>query len=138
MGEFLDYEDKALTGKLFYINPILQAGTMVNSTQSAYPTIPQSCKRQPRPVTSGDPMRIHTPADAVLTHCMRATKVPLHFRDEARAGLEADVKKGVLERVPMGQPDTWCAQIVIQPKSLEEQEGRWINPTNLTCARYYL
>ena len=42
----------------------------------------------------------------------------LHFRDELRAGLEAYVKKGVLERVPMGEPDTWCSCMVIQPKKL--------------------
>ena len=34
------------------------------------------------------------------------TKVPLHFRVEVKAGIEADVKKGVLERVPVGEADT--------------------------------
>ena len=33
-----------------------------------------------------------------------------------RADIEADVKKGVLERAPEGEPDTWCARLVIQPK----------------------
>ena len=61
-------------------------------------------------------MKIHTPADAVRTYCRWVTIVPLHFRDEVRAGLEADVKKGVLERVPMGEPETWCARMDIQPK----------------------
>ena len=49
-------------------------------------------KRQHWQVTSGVPMGIHTPADAVRTYCRRGTKVPLHFRDAVRAGLEADVK----------------------------------------------
>ena len=40
--------------------------------------------------------------------------MPLHFRNGVRAGLEADVKKGVLERVQMGEPDTWCSRKVIQ------------------------
>ena len=75
-------------------------------------------KRQQWPVTSGAPMKIHTPADAVRTYCRNAKKVPLHFRNGVRAGLEADVKKGVLERVPLGEPDTWCSRMVIQPKKL--------------------
>ena len=75
-----------------------------------------TCKRQHWPVTSGPPMKIHTPDEAVRTYCRKVTKVPLHFRDEVKAGLEADVKKGVLERVPMGEPETWCSHMVIQPK----------------------
>jgi hypothetical protein len=49
-------------------------------------------------------------------YCRRPTKVPLHFREEVKAGLEADVRKGVLERVPVGEADTWCSRMVIQPK----------------------
>ena len=56
---------------------------------------------------------------AVRTYCRKATKVPLHFRDEVRAGVEADVKNGVLERVPMGEPDTWCSCMSIQPEKTE-------------------
>ena len=36
---------------------------------------------------------------------------------EVRAGLEADVMKGVLEMVHVGEADTWCSQMVIQPKN---------------------
>ena len=74
------------------------------------------CKRQPWPITSGPPMRIHTNPSAVPTYYRKPTKVPLHFRDEVRAGLEADVKKGIIRRVPDGTPDTWCSRMVIQPK----------------------
>jgi hypothetical protein len=61
-------------------------------------------------------MKIHTPPEAPRTCCRKPTKVPLHFREEVKAGLEADVKKGVLERVPVGDADTWCSRLVIQPK----------------------
>jgi hypothetical protein len=57
-----------------------------------------TCKRQHWPITAGP------------------TKVPLHFREEVKAGLEPDIKKGVLERVPVGEADTWCSRMVIQPK----------------------
>ena len=75
-----------------------------------------TCKRQHWPVTAGPPMRIHTPEDAVPMYCRKPTKVPLHFMKEVRAGLESDVLKGVLERVPVGEADTWCSRMVIQPK----------------------
>ena len=75
-----------------------------------------TCKRQHWPVTAGPPMKIHTPEDAVPTYCRKPTKVPLHFRAEVKAGLEADVKKVVLERVPVGEANTWCSRMVIQPK----------------------
>jgi hypothetical protein len=67
-----------------------------------------TCKRQHWPITAGPPMKIHTPPEAPRTYCRRPTKVPLHFREEVKAGLEADIKKGVL--------DTWCSRMVIQPK----------------------
>ena len=75
-----------------------------------------TCKRQHWPITAGHPMKIHTPADASRTYCRKPTKVPIHFREEVKAGLEADVNKGVLERVPVGEADTWCSRMVIQPK----------------------
>ena len=69
------------------------------------------CKRQRWPVTAGHPMRIHT-----AVYHRKPTRVPLHFRDEVRAGLEADVKKGILKRVPVGEADSWCSRMVIQAK----------------------
>ena len=48
--------------------------------------------------------------------------MPLHFRDEVRAGLETDVKKGVLERVPMSEPETWRARMVIQPQQIRKSK----------------
>jgi hypothetical protein len=64
-----------------------------------------TCKRQHWPVTAGPPMKIQTPPDVPRTYCRRPTKVPLHFREEVKADLEADVKKGVLKRVPVGEAE---------------------------------
>jgi hypothetical protein len=52
-------------------------------------------------------MRIHTSEDAVPVYCRIPTRVPIHFMAEVLAGLQADVKKGVLERVPVWEADTW-------------------------------
>ena len=33
-----------------------------------------------------------------------------------KADTEADVMKGILERVPVGEPDSWSSRMVIQEK----------------------
>ena len=40
----------------------------------------------------------------------------VHFKAQVKADIEADVKKGILERVPAGEHDTWCSRMVIQEK----------------------
>ena len=42
--------------------------------------------------------------------------VPLHWQDDVKADLDRDVKLGVLEPVPIGEPVTWCHQMVICAK----------------------
>ena len=46
--------------------------------------------------------------------CKKPTVVPLNFRAQMKADIEADVMKGILERVPVGKPDSWCSMMVIQ------------------------
>jgi hypothetical protein len=92
-----------------------------------------TCKRQHWLITAGPPMKIHTPPDAPRVYCRRPTKVPLHFREEVKAGLEADVKKRVLERVPVGEADTWCSRMVIQPKK-NGRARRTVDPSGLSKA----
>ena len=61
-------------------------------------------------------MKIHTKPETILYCCKKPTIVPLHFRAQVKADIDADVKKGVLERVPAGKYDTWCSRMLIQPK----------------------
>lgn len=42
--------------------------------------------------------------------------VPIYWRDEVKAGLDRDVRLGVIEPVPVGTPVTWCHRMVICPK----------------------
>ena len=39
--------------------------------------------------------------------------VPLHWQEEVKAGLDRDVRLGVIEQVPVGDPVTWCHRMVI-------------------------
>ena len=74
------------------------------------------CKRQAMPCTEGPPMRIHTDSNAVPLVVHKPIAVPLHYRAEVKANIDADVKRGVLEKVPPGVPVTWCTRMVITPK----------------------
>ena len=40
----------------------------------------------------------------------------MNFRAQVKADIEADMKKGILERGPEGEHDTWCSRMVIHPK----------------------
>ena len=42
--------------------------------------------------------------------------IPLNFRAQVKADIEADVMKGILEMVPDGEPEMWCSRLVIQEK----------------------
>ena len=61
-------------------------------------------------------MKIHTKENVKPYCCTRPSMIPLHFRDKVHLDIESDVKKGILERVPVGEPLTWCSRLVIQPK----------------------
>ena len=42
--------------------------------------------------------------------------VPIHWRDAVKAGLDQDVRLGVIEPVPVGEPITWCHRMVVCAK----------------------
>ena len=42
--------------------------------------------------------------------------IPIHWQDSVKAGLDRDVRLGVLEPVPVGEPVTWCQRMVICAK----------------------
>ena len=42
--------------------------------------------------------------------------VPIHWHDEVKADLDRDVRLGVIEPVPIGEPVTWCHRMVVCAK----------------------
>ena len=56
-------------------------------------------------------LKIHTTPETIPYCCKKSTLVPIHFRAQVKADIEADVKKGILERVPAGEHDTLCSRI---------------------------
>merc|ERR1711954_344359 len=92
-----------------------------------------SCKRQEMPCTQGPPMKIHLQPDAVPVAIHKPVPVPLHIREEVYANIEADVKRGVLRKVPPGEPTPWCAKLGITAKK-DGRPRRTVDLSELTRA----
>ena len=52
------------------------------------------------------PVAIHTPVP-----------LPIHWRDDIKVGLNRDVRLGVIEPVPVGEPVKWCHRMVVCSKN---------------------
>ena len=75
------------------------------------------CEHQPLPLMKGsEPLKLHVDPSATPTAIKTPAQVPLAWHDAVRAGLERDVRLGVLERVPLNTPDTWCSRMHLTPK----------------------
>ena len=61
-------------------------------------------------------MEIHTKPGAIPLVVHKPAAVPLRWRATMKAAIDADVARGVLEKVPPGVADTWCPQMVLRPK----------------------
>ena len=42
--------------------------------------------------------------------------IPHYWKNEIKESINADVKKGIIKEVPIGEPVEWCAQMVVIPK----------------------
>ena len=57
---------------------------------------------------SGPPIAIHIQPGTQPNAVHTPASIPLHWRDEVKRQLDADVKLGVIEKVVPGTPTTWC------------------------------
>ena len=74
------------------------------------------CQHQPLPMMDSPPMRLMVDPEATPVAHHKPLPVPLHWREEIKAGLDQDVCLGVIEPVPIGEPVTWCHRMVVCPK----------------------
>ena len=75
-----------------------------------------TCEHQKLPLMDGPPMRLMIDSTATPTAYHTPIPVPLHWQEEVKAGLDRDVRLGVIEPVPIGEPVTWCHRMVICAK----------------------
>ena len=75
------------------------------------------CERQPLPLMDGHPpLELHVEEGAKPYSVHKARPVPLHWHKGVKEGLDRDCSLGVLEQVPMGDPEEWCAAMHIAAK----------------------
>ena len=72
--------------------------------------------KTPLPVMAGPPHHIHLRPDAEPHAVHAPATIPHHFYDEVKQQLDEDVRRGVIEEVPAGEPTQWCARMVVVPK----------------------
>ena len=65
---------------------------------------------------SGPPLEIYLVNDAKPRACHTPAHVPIHWQKQVEADLIRDEKLSVLERVPFGEPVSWCHRMVVITK----------------------
>ena len=85
---------------------------------------------------SGPPMEIHIDDKASPKVCNTPATVPLHWQDRVYEDLLRDEALGVIERVPIGVPVTWCHRMVVTRKH-DGTPRRTVDlsPLNKFCTR---
>ena len=62
------------------------------------------------------PAHIHLKNDAVPHARHTPIPIPLHWKKEVKEQLEKDVRDGVIEPVPIGEPVIWCSPMIVTAK----------------------
>jgi len=75
-----------------------------------------TCEHQPLPMMERPPMHLIIDPKVKPIAYHSPIPVPIHWQDDVKAGLDRDVRLGVLEPVPVGEPVTLCHRMVICAK----------------------
>ena len=94
------------------------------------------CPHQKLPSMEGPPIEIHVDPNATPVTLRKPAPVPLHWQEQVEEELHRDVALGVLERVPLGEPTTWCFKMVVTRKD-DGSPRRTVDlsPMNKHCER---
>lgn len=95
-----------------------------------------TCSHQSLPVMAGRPLRLAVKEDATPVAHHRPYRVAIHWEEEIKAGLERDVKLGIIERVPDNDPSIWCHQMVVATKPGSNKPRRTVDMSALKAASY--
>ena len=95
-----------------------------------------TCPHRALPCMTGPPMEIHIDEKAPPKVCNTPATVPLHWQDRVYEDLLRDEALGVIERVPVGVPVTWCHRMVVTRKH-DGTPRRTVDlsPLNKFCTR---
>ncbi|KAL9972701.1 hypothetical protein ACROYT_G019061 [Oculina patagonica] len=95
-----------------------------------------TCPHRALPSMEGPPIEIHVDQTATPKACHTPATVPLHWQQRVYEDLLRDEALGVIERVPYGEPVTWCHRMVITRKH-DGSPRRTVDlsPLNKFCKR---
>ena len=75
------------------------------------------CEQQPLPLMdTAPPLRLLVDNQATPTAVYTPSPIPHHWQERVKAGLDRDVRLGVLEKVPVNEAVRWCSRMVITAK----------------------
>ena len=92
-----------------------------------------ACPHQPLPMMEGPPIRlmVHEDAEPVAFH--KPIPVPACWYDEVKKAIDRDVALGVLEKVPIGEPVTWCHRMI----TIAKKDGTSRRAVDMQPLNYY-
>ena len=64
----------------------------------------------------GPPLQLMVDPSATRVAIHTHVPVPNYWRDDIKTGLDRDVRLGVIEPVPVGEPVKWCHRMVVCAK----------------------
>ena len=71
---------------------------------------------EPLPTMRTKPQHYHLQKDHKVYRATTPIPVAYHWKEEANAALDADVRKGILRKVPVGERTDWCMRMLVVPK----------------------
>lgn len=75
-----------------------------------------TCEHQALPLMKELPMQLMVGPQVKPVAYHTPVSVPLHWQDKVKSGLDQNVKLGVLDPVPIGEPVKWCHHMVVCAK----------------------
>ena len=75
------------------------------------------CEHQQLPTMSGEPLQLFVDPNVKPHAVHMPAPIPIHFHQEVKAGIDREVRLGVIKRVPQNTPVTWCSRMVIATKA---------------------
>lgn len=75
-----------------------------------------TCPHRVLPCMAGPPVEIHVDPKATPKACHKPASIPVHWQQNVHEDLLRDEALGVVERVPYGEPVTWCHRMVVTRK----------------------
>ena len=115
--------------------PSMKSGNQSRDTeavkQELLDLMASACEGAELKTMSGPPMHIELEEGAVPCKRYKAYTIPYHWREKVKAQLDSLEREGVIERVPVGEPITWCHPMVVVPKKGKDEPRITVDLTGL-------